>query len=360
MMMGFRFVHKLKITFLIALVKSVKNVIFSKLMSNFWQKLKAKNKPFFCLAPMVDVTDTAFRQIIAKYSRHGKPSGGPDVFWTEFASADGIASEKGRSKVLRLLKYFRAEKPIIAQIFGSKPENITKACKIISKMGFAGIDINMGCPVRDVVSQGSCSALIKTPSLAREIIRAAKKGAPELPISVKTRIGYTYPEEYKTWIPELLKEDISALTIHLRTRKEMSNVPAHWELAKDIVRVAKKANKKVVLIANGDVLSLEDGEKKALETGFDGVMIGRGIFGNPWFFDKNRKSDPTIKEKLKVLIEHTKLFEKLIKYRNFAVMKKHFKAYVSGFDGAKELRVELMTANNSKEVIKIIDRLTNH
>jgi len=331
-------------------------LVSSKQMENFWQKIKNDSKgPFFCLAPMVDVTDTAFRQIIAKYSRHGKIGGGPDVFWTEFASADGIASDAGRTKVLRLLKYSKKEKPIIAQIFGSKPENITKACKIISKMGFAGIDINMGCPVRDVVSQGSCSALIKNPKLAREIICAARKGAPKLPISVKTRLGYTYPEEYKTWIPELIKEDISALSIHLRTRKEMSSVPAHWELAKDIVKVARAVKKDIVLIANGDVMTFEDGKQKAIESGFDGIMIGRGIFGNPWFFDKKRKTTPTIKEKLKVLIEHTKLFEKLINYRNFAVMKKNFKAYVSGFDGAKELRMELMNTNSSKEIIKIIN-----
>jgi nifR3 family TIM-barrel protein len=327
---------------------------------NIWQKLMTKKRkgPFFCLAPMVDVTDTAFRQVIAKYSRHGKPGGGPDVFWTEFTSADGIASDLGRKKVLRLLKYSKKEKPIIAQVFGSKPENITKACKIISKMGFDGVDINMGCPVRDIVSQGSCSALIKTPSLAREIIRAAKRGAPLLPISVKTRIGYTSPEEYKTWLPEILSEDISALTIHLRTRKEMSSVPAHWELAKDIVKVARSVKKDIVLIANGDIETLQDGNGKAIESGFDGVMIGRGIFGNPWLFDTKRKNLPTTEEKLKVLIEHTKLFEKLIDYRNFSVMKKHFKAYVNGFEGAKELRVELMATNNSKEVVKIINSFT--
>ncbi len=326
-------------------------------MTNFWQKIKEKNKElFFCLAPMVDVTDTAFRQIIAKYSRHGKPGGGPDVFWTEFASADGITSDEGRRKVLRLLKYSKKEKPIIAQIFGAKPETITKASRIIAKMGFDGIDINMGCPVRDIVSQGSCSALIKDPGLAREIVRAAKLGAPKLPISVKTRIGYSTPEEYKIWIPEILKENISALTVHLRTRKEMSAVPAHWELAKEIVKIARNAKKDVVLIANGDISSLLDGRRKAIESGFDGVMVGRGIFGNPWFFDEKRKKLPTKEEKLKVLMEHTILFEKLIDYRNFAVMKKHFKAYVNGFEGAKELRAKLMTTNNSKEVDTIIHK----
>ena len=131
-------------------------------------------------------------------------------------------------------------------------------------------------------------------------------------------------------------------------------MPAHWELAKDIVQTVRAVDKNVVLIANGDITTLVDAKKKALESGFDGVMIGRGIFGNPWLFDQKRKKLPTIQEKLKVLMEHTKLFEKLIDYRNFAIMKKHFKAYVNGFDGAKELRNELMQTNNSKEVNKII------
>jgi nifR3 family TIM-barrel protein len=319
---------------------------------NFWEKIRNKDT-FFCLAPMINVTDTVFRQIIAKYSRHGESNGGPAIFWTEFVSADGIASEEGRENVLRLLKFSKKEKPILAQIFGSNPEKVKIACEIISKLGFDGIDINMGCPDKDVIKQGSGVALIQNPKLAREIIRATKEGAPNLPISVKTRIGFN-TVEYKSWLPELLKEDFSALTIHLRTKKEMSDVPAHWELAQDIVKTVRAINKNIILIANGDVATLEDGKEKAKKSGFDGIMIGRGIFGNPWLFDIKRKESPTIDEKLKVLMEHTKLYVKLLPYRNFANMKKHFKAYVNGFDGAKELRVKLMETNDTNSMSKII------
>jgi nifR3 family TIM-barrel protein len=329
-------------------------------MKDIWQKVSKKGI-FFCLAPMADVTDEPFRQIISKYSRHGKDGGGPDIFWTEFVSADGIASKEGRKKLLPMLNFSKIEKPIIAQIFGSKPENIKTTCQIISKLGFDGIDINMGCPDRSIMKQGACAALINTPELAREVIRAAKAGAPKLPISVKTRIGYNYIE-YKKWLPVLLKEDISALTIHLRTVKEMSDVPAHFELAKDIVQVVRKHNKNIILIANGDIRTLEQGRILAKDAGFDGIMIGRGIFGNPWLFNsKKKRENITTKEKLKVLVEHTKLYEKLLPYRNFANMKKHFKAYVNGFEGAKELRNELMQAHNSKEMSKPVnDFLQNH
>ena len=322
-------------------------------MKNIWQKVSKKGV-FFCLAPMSDVTDIVFRQIIAKYSRHGKKDGGPDIFFTEFVSADGLASILGRNKLLPILKFSKKEKPIIAQIFGAKPENIKIACQIISKLGFDGIDINMGCPDKSVLKQGAGAALINNPKLACEIIRAAKAGAPKLPISVKTRIGFN-TIEYKKWLTKILAENISALTIHLRTKKEMSNVPAHFELAKDIVKVVRAIDKKVILIANGDIQNLKQGREFAKDSGFDGIMIGRGIFGNPWFFDSKRKTQPSVVEKLNVLIEHTKLYERLLKHRNFANMKKHFKAYISGFGGAKELRNELMKNNNSKEVEKTID-----
>ncbi|MFH0755615.1 MAG: tRNA-dihydrouridine synthase [bacterium] len=334
-------------------------------MKNIWQKVSRK-KVFFCLAPMSDITDIAFRQIIAKYSKHKKVcdnkyktlntnKNGPDIFWTEFVSADGLASKDGRKKLLPILKFSKKEKPIIAQIFGAKPENIKTACEIISKLNFDGIDINMGCPDKSVVKQGAGSALIKNPKLAQEIIRSAKIGAPRLPISVKTRIGYNHIE-YKTWLPKILKENISALTIHLRTKKEMSNVPAHFELIKDIVKVIRKYDKKVFIIINGDIKSLEQGKKLAKDARFDGIMIGRAIFGNPWFFNSEIKSENiSIKEKLKVLIEHTKLYEKLLNYRNFANMKKHFKSYLNNFEGVKELRNKLMKTNNSEEVIRIIE-----
>ncbi len=326
-------------------------------MKNFWRKLK---KPIFCLAPMADVTDYAFRKIITKYGK-------PDIFFTEFVSADGLCSA-GKNKLLISLKYSKKERPIVAQIFGSKPENIRKASALCKKLGFDGIDINMGCPDKLIEKQFAGAALIKNPKLAREIIRAAKKGGQGLPLSVKTRIGYN-KNEIETWIPELLKENLTAITIHLRTRKEMSNVPAHWDLVKRIIEIRNESKKKTLIIGNGDIIDIDDGRKKCKETGCDGVMIGRGVFGNPWFFSGCQRPSLTfsvsktvfgdfgeIEEKLKVLIEHTKLFEKMLgKHKNFAIMKKHFKAYVNGFNGAKELCTKLMEVKNVREAESIIN-----
>ncbi len=322
-------------------------------MQNFWEKL---NKPFFCLAPMSDVTDVAFRFILARYGKN-RENKNSIVFWTEFVSADGLCNKLGRKKLSHILKYSESERPIVAQVFGANPENMEKACRYIASLGFDGIDINMGCPDKSVVSQGAGAGLIKTPELARKIIQAAHKGiesaGSHIPVSVKTRVGFN-KEEIDTWIPELLKEDISALTIHLRTAKELSLVPANWNYIKKIKELIKKSGKEILLIGNGDVKDLKDAESKALQYGCDGIMIGRGIFGNPWFFS-GKLSSP--EEKLEVLIEHTQIFDKELlkpKHKNFAVMKKHFKAYVNGFEGAKELRVKLMETENAKEVEKII------
>jgi nifR3 family TIM-barrel protein len=292
---------------------------------------------------MADVTDCAFRKIIAKYGK-------PDIFWTEFVSADGLAHPVAREKLLIDLRFSKSEHPIIAQIFGANADNIFKASALCKKLGFDGIDINMGCPDRSVERQGAGACMIKNPKLAREIIRAAKEGSGGLPISVKTRIGYN-KNEIDTWLRELLSEDLAAITVHLRTRKEMSDVPAHWELMKDIVRLRDEINKETLILGNGDALDLKDAKQKVRETGCDGVMLGRAIFGNPWLFSGYI---PTLKEKLEVMVEHTKLFEKLLGgHKNFAIMKKHYKAYVNGFDGAKELRMKLMEAENAAEIEKI-------
>jgi nifR3 family TIM-barrel protein len=315
----------------------------------FWRTLPT---PFFCLAPMLDVTDISFRQIIAKYSRHGKPSGGPDVFWTEFVSADGLDS-RGRDNLLPMLKFSKNERPIVAQIFTASPKHMEFAAKMVQELGFDGLDINMGCPDKGVQKQGSGAALIKSPKLAREIIQAALRGAPKIPVSVKTRLGYN-KNEIETWIPELLKENISALIIHGRTKKDMSMVQARWEDIKKVVEVVRASGKDIPVIGNGDVVSLEDGQEKAVLTGCDGIMIGRGVFGKPWLFDTKRKTEPTLEEKLKILIEHTELFlEKMGDRKLFEVMKKHFKAYVGGFDGAKELRIELMASKDLADIKKI-------
>ncbi len=312
----------------------------------FWAKLK---KPVVAMAPMANVTDAAFRRMFAECGR-------PDVFWTEFVSVEGLLS-KGREKLLVDLQYSKDEHPIVAQIFGGKPEQFEEIGPLIRKLGFDGLDINMGCPDKGVEKSGGGAALIKNPALAKEIILAAKKGMGDLPVSVKTRIGYQ-KNEIETWIPALLEENIAALTIHLRTRKEMSDVPAHWDLAPSIVEIRNRIAPKTLLLGNGDVASLDEAKRRVKETGIDGVMVGRGVFGNPWFFSGKV---PTVKEKLERLAKHTELFEKLYKsntedrLKNFDVMKKHFKAYVSGFDGAKELRIELMETEDAAGVRRIIE-----
>jgi len=308
----------------------------------FWKKLK---KPFFVLAPMADVTDASFRKIIAKYGK-------PDIFWTEFVSADGLCSP-GRKILLHNLKFSKSEKPIVAQLFSSNPDKMKEAAALCQKLGFDGIDINMGCPDRSIEKQGAGAAMIKDPQKAREMIRAAKEGAPKLPISVKTRIGYS-KNEIDSWISEILKEGVIALTIHCRTRKEMSLVPARWEHIREVIALRNKISPKTLIIGNGDVKDLKDAKDKAREFGVDGVMIGRGIFGNPWFFSDHV---PTLEEKLKALMEHAKLYEKILGgVKSFAHMKKHFKSYVHGFDNAKDLRIELMNTKNAREVESVIKR----
>jgi nifR3 family TIM-barrel protein len=307
--------------------------------SGFWAKLP---KPFFMLAPMANVTDAAFRQLIAKYGK-------PDVFYTEFVSADGLMSV-GRDNIIIDLKYSASEHPIVAQVFTSKPENMFKVAKMIKDMGFDGIDINMGCPDRNVEKQGCGSSLIKNPKLAQELIYAAKEGAKEIPVSVKTRAGYN-KVEIDNWIPSLLDTKPACIILHARTRKEMSKVPARWSLVKETVDIAKGTG--VLIAGNGDVVDLEDGRQKALETGCDGIMVGRGIFGNPWLF--SGRVEVSITERLQVMVEHAELFDKILgQHKNFALLKKHYKAYTNGFKGAKNLRIKLMETNNVSEIVDTV------
>ena len=307
---------------------------------------------------MADVTDVAFREIIEKHSRHGEPLGGPDVFWTEFVSSDGLMSP-GREVLGHDLRFSKREHPIVAQLFGSHIEKMEGAARLCQDLGFDGIDINMGCPDKSIEKQNSGAAMIRNPELARAIIRAAKRGAPNLPVSVKTRIGYN-KNEITRWIPELLSEDLAALTIHCRTRKEMSKVPARWSHVKEVVELRDKLGLKTLIIGNGDVKSVEDGKQKIAETGCDGVMIGRAIFGNPWLFDQTKKEVST-EEKLRTLVEHTKLYEQYLGgIKSFAIMKKHYKAYVQGFDSAKELREKLMEAENADGVEAVVNEFLSN
>ncbi len=296
---------------------------------------------------MADVTDCAFRQIITKYGK-------PDVLWTEFVSVDGLCSV-GKEKLLIDLKYSENERPIVAQIFGSRPENFEKVAAMLVEMGFDGIDINMGCPVKKILNQNSCSALIKSPELAKEIILATKRGAGNIPVSVKTRIGFN-KMEIETWIPAILETGPAALTVHLRTVKEMSLVPAHWEVMKRIVGIRDEMKVETLILGNGDIVDTEDAKRKCVETGCDGAMLGRAIFGNPWLFAKSQQEIISVDQRLRVMVEHTKLFEKMLgKHKNFAIMKKHYKAYCNGFDGAKELRVKLMETNDATQVESVVN-----
>ncbi len=316
-------------------------------MKTFWQDLP---KSFLVLAPMEDVTDTVFRRIVASCGR-------PDVFFTEFTSVDGLFSE-GYSYVSKRLKYTKGESPLIAQIWGAKPENYFKAGKLLTEMGFDGIDINMGCPVKDVVKLGVCSALINNKPLAKEIIQAAQEGAGDLPISVKTRIGFK-DIQTEEWLGFLLDLNIDALTVHGRTAKEMSNVPAHWDEIAKAVKIRDEKKVRTVVIGNGDVISRDDAFSKIAKTKVDGIMIGRGIFHDPWLFNPSHHGEAvTFPEKLAKLKEHIELFEDTWgKDKHYPILKKFFKCYISNMPNAGELRTELITLNDSSEVIAKIDTL---
>lgn len=321
--------------------------IFSKLIRmpelGFWGKLQ---KPFFVLAPMADVTDAAFRRVIAKYGK-------PDVMYTEFVSTDGLLSP-GRAKLMRDLVYTEAERPIVAQIFGTKPDHFEKIATQVAEMGFDGIDINMGCPERSLVKSGSCAGLIDTPDLAVEIVRATKRGAGKVPVSVKTRLG-NRKVVIDTWLPKLLEAEPAVVTLHARTAKEMSLVPARWEEIARAVEVARGSG--TLIVGNGDVKDLADARAKAAATGADGVMLGRAIFGNPFLFNESFDVTAlTLKQKLAILLDHAKLFEELLgDVKNFAIMRKHFGAYVKGFPGAAELRMQLMEAENTEAMARIME-----
>lgn len=315
-------------------------------MNNIWNTLK---KPFLVLAPMENVTDTVFRQIVAY-------SGKPDLFFTEFTNADGMCSE-GQETVIERLKFQEIERPIIAQIWGNNPKNYIKAAKIIQQMGFDGIDINMGCPDKSIVKKGCCSGLINNPNLAKEIILAARKEAGNLPVSVKTRIGYSKIQT-EEWIGFLLEQNLDAITIHGRTKKEMSKVKAHWDEIGKAVVLRNTMKKKTRIIGNGDVKSYKEAMDKHQQYEVDGVMIGRGVLSNLWIF--NPSVDPTrlsIRDKLKLLIDHIELFDKTWGSKKpFDGIKKFYKVYTSAMPNASEFRLKLMEFKTPQETITFLQR----
>ncbi|MCR4274863.1 MAG: tRNA-dihydrouridine synthase [Candidatus Campbellbacteria bacterium] len=314
---------------------------------SFWKKLP---QPFFCLAPMADVTDPAFRRIIGKYGKL-------DVLWTEFVSADGLF-RGGYDALVHDLEYSEGERPIVAQFFTSTPEYMEKAGALARELGFDGVDINMGCPDDGVCKQGAGAALMKESQLAQELILALKQGAKDIPVSVKTRIGYT-TNELETWLPTLLETHIDAITIHARTKKEMSKVPARWDTIAQAVAIRdefeKESKHETLIIGNGDVVDMNDAREKVITYGPDGVMFGRAIFGNPWLGSDSPR--PGLSERLTVLAEHTKLFDELCgKRKSFALMKKHFKSYLQGDGYDKKILLKLMDARTAGEALDVIQK----
>lgn len=314
-------------------------------MENFWSQLK---KPFFVLAPMDDVTDVVFRRVVAEVAA-------PEVFFTEFTSTDGFCSP-GRERVSRKLVLHPSEKTVVAQLWGTNPEHFYKTVEAIREQGFAGIDINMGCPEKTIVRSGACSALIDTPKLAAEIIQACKSAAGDLPVSVKTRIG-TRKIITEEWISFVLKQKVAALTVHGRTAKEMSKVPAHWDEIKKTVELRNKIAPETILIGNGDVQNREDGLRLVKESGVDGIMIGRGIFQDPLAFQFER-AELSIGERMNLLRRHIELYEETWQgEKSYEPLKKFVKMYINGFPGAAEMRAKFMETKNPAEALNILDEL---
>ncbi len=319
-------------------------------MASFWKTLK---KPFSILAPMEDVTDTVFRQLVAGW-------GAPDVFFTEFVNVDGMCSQ-GREAVIHRLRYTESERPLVAQIWGLRPENFEIAARDIASLGFDGIDINMGCPVKKITKSGACSALIDNPSLAGEMIQATKEGAGSLPVSVKTRIGFRQKKTI-AWTEFLLGHDIAALTIHGRIAKDLSDVPADWHEVGKVVTLRNEMNLPTLIVGNGDVESMDQAMDYHRKYGVDGIMVGRGIFHNPFLF-AGRESDfdsLPFKTKASLLREHIALYRRTWgDERNFNVLKKFVKVYIRGFSGASRIREELMDAASYGDMLLRIREAEN-
>lgn len=312
-------------------------------MNTFWNKLP---KPFFILAPMEAVTDVVFRHVVAKAGR-------PDIFFTEFTNSASFCSPKGIHSTRGRLAFTEDEHPMVAQIWGSKPENFREMAFGLKELGFKGIDINMGCPDKSVVKSGGGSGLIRTPDLAAEIIAATKEAG--LPVSVKTRLGDVKADEWRDWLTHILKQDVVNLTIHLRTRKEMSKVDAHFELIPEIKKLRDEIAPQTLLTINGDIRDRQHGLELAEQYGVDGIMIGRGIFANPYAFTAGYQ--PTRNEILELLHYHLDLFDKYneeLEPRKFDPLKRFFKIYVREIPGAAELREKLMHTKSTDEVRELL------
>ena len=317
---------------------------------NIWDNLPT---PFLILAPMEGVTDIMFRQVVARAGR-------PDLFFTEFTNVSSYASEKGRANALERFETAPTDAPIIAQIWGKNPEHFSDCAAALESLGFSGIDLNFGCPDKNVNKTGGGAAMIKTPELAVECFRNAKKSS-NLPISIKTRLGWSKIEEYQDWLSTLLAEHPAALTVHLRTRKEMSKVPAHYELIPEILKLRAKISPETKLIINGDIKNRTEAlelHKKYPE--IDGFMIGRGVFANPYCFTNGHIG--TREELMELLNLHLDLYEKYSENHrvSYEPLKHFFKIYINNFPGASEIRAKLMETHavaEAREILQNLDKL---
>ena len=312
--------------------------------ANFWQELP---RPFFILAPMEDATDVVFRHVVQE-------AGAPDVFFTEFTNSDSFCHPDGLASVRGRLVFTGDEQPMVAHIWGDNPEHFRQMSVALAEMGFAGIDLNMGCPVPNVAERGKGSGLILRPEVAGELIQAAKAGG--LPVSVKTRLGFTELSEMQAWISHLLKQDIANLSVHLRTRKEMSKAAAHWELIPELVKLRDAIAPETLLTINGDIPDRKTGEELAEKYGVDGIMIGRGIFKNPYAFEKipQEHSSQELLQLLRLQLDLQDQYQEQLP-RSIVGLHRFFKIYVKGFPGANDLRIRLMETKSTAEVRQILD-----
>ena len=327
--------------------------------SEFWKKIiestgeeNGQKLPFFSLAPMEAVTDVVFRHVVSKAAR-------PDIYYTEFTNSSSFASPKGIHSTRGRLTFTPDEQPIIAQIWGSRPADIKFMCEKLPELGYRAIDINMGCPDKAVIKSGGGSDLIRNPDLAKEIIESAKAGG--LPVSVKTRLGFSRVEEWHDWLKFLLEQKIEVLTIHLRTKKE---VPAHFELIPEILKLRDEIAPNTLIQINGDIKSRTQGlELWRKYPKIDGIMIGRGVFENPFCFEKNPpETARTSSDYLDLLELQLDLFEKYsreLEKRRFEPLKRFFKIYVREFAGASDLRAKLMETKTVDEVREILKDFRN-
>jgi tRNA-dihydrouridine synthase len=311
---------------------------------NFWQELP---RPFFVLAPMEDVTDVVFRHVVAQAAK-------PDVFFTEFTNSESYCHPDGKESVRGRLTFTEDEQPMVAHIWGDKPDFFKEMSIGMAELGFRGIDLNMGCPAPNVFKHGRGSGLILRTDVAADLIEAAKAGG--LPVSVKTRLGAASVDEYKAWLTHLLKQDIANLSIHLRTKREMSKVDAHWELIPEIKKLRDEIAPQTLLTINGDIPDYKTGMELAESYGIDGVMIGRGIFHNPFAFEKEPKEHGP-KELLDLFRVHLDFFDQFSEEdtRIFKPLRRFFKIYIREFKGASALRVQLMETQTTAEVRALLD-----